>query len=112
MDLIHLHGTGTLANDASEAAGLGAVYGGRTSAAFGSKAQTGHTLGAAGVIETLLAVEALQRGVVPANIGLEEQGVDGRLDLVREARPLARARRALKVAGGFGGIQAALVLQA
>jgi hypothetical protein len=50
--------------------------------------------------------------VVPANIGLEEQGVDGRLDLVREARPLARARRALKVAGGFGGIQAALVLQA
>jgi 3-oxoacyl-(acyl-carrier-protein) synthase len=116
VDVIHLHGTGTLANDAAEARGLGGLYGGRTPPAFGTKAQTGHTLGAAGVIETLLAAEALQRGVVPANVGLEEPGVDARLDLVREpralARPATRPRRALKVAGGFGGIQAALVLEA
>jgi 3-oxoacyl-(acyl-carrier-protein) synthase len=112
IDLVHVHGTGTVANDATEAAGLGSVYGGRTPPAFGTKAQTGHTLGAAGVIETLIAAEALQRGVVPPNIGLLEQGVDARLDLVREARTLPRARHALKVASGFGGIQAALVLQA
>jgi 3-oxoacyl-(acyl-carrier-protein) synthase len=115
VDLIHVHGTGTVANDASEALGLAGLFRGRTPPAFGTKAQTGHTLGAAGVIETLIAAEALLRGSVPPNIGLEEPGVDGRLDLVREHLRLPqrpRARHGLKVAGGFGGVQAALVLSA
>jgi 3-oxoacyl-[acyl-carrier-protein] synthase III len=112
VDVIHVHGTGTLANDRSEALGLVQLFGGRTAPAFGTKAQTGHTLGAAGLIETVLAIEALRRAVVPPNVGLEEPDVEPRLDLVREPRPLGRARCALKLAGGFGGIQAALVLQA
>ncbi len=112
VDVVHVHGTGTVANDSSEAAGLASLFGGRTAPAFGTKAQTGHTLGAAGILETLLAIEALQRGAAPVNVGLQEQGVDLRLDLVRETRDLPAARCALKVAGGFGGVQAALVLQA
>jgi len=112
VDVIHVHGTGTLANDRSEALGLVRLFGGRTAPAFGTKAQTGHTLGAAGVLETVLAIEALRRRIAPPNAGLEEPDVEPRLDLVRDPRPLARARCALKVAGGFGGIQAALVLQA
>jgi len=110
VDVVHAHGTATLANDRSEALGLAALFGGRTPPVFGTKAQTGHTLGAAGVIETVLAIEALRRREAPANAGLEEPGVDARLDLVRERRTLPRARCALKVAGGFGGIQAAVVL--
>jgi 3-oxoacyl-[acyl-carrier-protein] synthase-1 len=110
VDVVHAHGTATLANDRSEALGLVSLFGGRTPPVFGSKAQTGHTLGAAGVIETVLAIEALRRGQAPANVGLEEPGVEPRLDLVRERRPLPRARCALKVAGGFGGIQSAVVL--
>ena len=110
VDLVHAHGTATLANDRSEALGLVSLFGGRTPPVFGTKAQTGHTLGAAGVIETVLAIEALRRAEAPANVGLEESGVEPRLDLVREPRRLPRARCALKVAGGFGGIQAAVVL--
>ena len=118
VDVIHLHGTGTKANDRSEAIGLGDLFaaqadvGGRkrTPPAFGSKGQTGHTLGAAGILETLLAIAALQRRVAPGNYGLEHADVDARLDLVTTPRTLERARYALKVASGFGGLQGAVVL--
>lgn len=111
VDVVHLHGTATQANDATEALGLGALFGGRTPPAFGSKAQIGHTLGAAGVLETIAAIEALARRSAPANHLLSDPDVDERLDLVREPRSLPRAGCALKVASGFGGIQAALVLR-
>ena len=112
LDLVQLHGTGTVANDASEALGLVAAFGGRTAPAFGIKAQTGHTLGAAGIIESLAAMAALQRQEVPANIGLEEPGVDPQLELVRENMAVPGARRVLKVNGGFGGVQQAMVFEA
>jgi 3-oxoacyl-[acyl-carrier-protein] synthase-1 len=114
IDALHLHGTGTRANDKSEAIGLSGVFasGGhkRTPPAFGSKGQTGHTLGAAGVIESLLAIEMLRRGEVPKNHGLAEPDVHPGLDLVTAPRRLVRTRHALKVASGFGGLQGALVL--
>lgn len=112
LDVLHLHGTGTLANDSTEAIGLARAFGGRTPPAFGSKAQTGHTLGAAGLLELLISAEALDRRSAPANVGLVEPDVDPGLDLVRAARSLPRARAALKVASGFGGVQAAVVLRA
>jgi len=112
IDVVHLHGTATVANDATEAMGLRQVFGGQTPPAFGTKGQTGHTLGAAGILETMIAFEALRRRVAPANAGLVNPDVDAGLDLVRTPRPLARARHALKVASGFGGIQAAVVLRA
>jgi len=112
IDLVHLHGTGTRANDASEAVALGRAFGGRTPPAFGTKGQTGHTLGASGLLEALLALGALARGGVPGNVGLFEPDTDPRLALAREWTPLARAHTALKVASGFGGMQQAVVLQA
>lgn len=122
IDLLHLHATGTRANDKTEAIGLGNAFTGpltdtasaggaqqRTPPAFGSKSQTGHTLGAAGVIESLLAIAALQRAIVPANIGLSSSDCDPRLDLPTAPRTLRRSRHALKVASGFGGVQGAAV---
>ncbi|MBK8096259.1 MAG: beta-ketoacyl-[acyl-carrier-protein] synthase family protein [Planctomycetes bacterium] len=110
IDVIHLHGTGTLANDATEAIGLANLFSGRTPPAFGTKGQTGHTLGASGVLELLVSIAALQRALAPSNVGLEQPDVTAGLDLVRSPRPLPRARHALKVASGFGGAQAATVV--
>lgn len=110
IDVVHLHGTATVANDAAEALGLAELFGGQTPPAFGTKAQTGHTLGASGVLETVLALAALQLGEVPANVGLEQSDVAHGLALVRERRGLVRAHHALKVASGFGGVQAATVV--
>ncbi len=112
IDVMHLHGTGTEVNDTTEAIGLGNLWDGLTPPAFGTKGQTGHTLGAAGVVESVLAIAALERGVVPANVGLTEPGVDPRLNLTREPHTLARTRYALKAASGFGGIQQALIFEA
>lgn len=114
VDLLHLHGTGTEANDGFEASGVVKLFGGATPPAFGTKAQTGHTLGAAGVVETVVLTESLLAGEALPNVGLEQPGVDGRLDLVRERRAIACAsgqgRVGLKVAAGFGGIIASVVV--
>ncbi len=115
IDLLHLHATGTRANDQSESVGIGSLWGSyaeRTPPAFGTKGQTGHTLGAAGVIESILAMAALERGEVPGNYGLERSDCDPRLDVAPHARTLPQARHALKVASGFGGVQGALVFSA
>lgn len=112
IDLLHLHATGTRANDKSEAIGLGnawATVADKTPPAFGSKSQTGHTLGAAGGIESLLAIAALERRCVPKNVGLTTSNCDPRLDLPTSIRELSRANHALKVASGFGGVQGAAV---
>ena len=110
VDYVHLHGTGTVYNDAMESQALARVFE-RTPPASGSKAQIGHTLGAAGVLESLVAIAALERGVAPANIGLEAVDEDSPIDLPSQAIDLARARTALKSAAGFGGINAALVFR-
>jgi len=106
---VHLHGTGTSFNDATEGKALARLFGGPTPPASGTKAQTGHTLGAAGLLESLVAVEALLRGTAPGNVGLEETDVDPSLTLARAATPLEGARAALKISAGFGGINAAVV---
>jgi 3-oxoacyl-[acyl-carrier-protein] synthase-1/3-oxoacyl-[acyl-carrier-protein] synthase II len=73
------------------------------------KAQLGHTLGAAGGLEALACVDALERGVLPAAAG------EGALDPLSDVKLLARGaagapRAALKLASAFGGANAALVL--
>ena len=64
------------------------------------------------MLEVLFTIEALRRREAPANIGLDDPDVDAGLDLVRTPRPLPRAQHALKVASGFGGVQAAVVVRA
>ncbi len=111
VDYIHLHGTGTRYNDAAEAIALSRLFRGRTAPASGTKAQTGHTLGATGVIESLVTIEALCRSMAPGNVGLAATDVHSDLTLVGSPLPLKRARTALKVCAGFGGINVALAFQ-
>ena len=108
VDFVHLHGTGTQYNDAMESNALARVFD-KPPPASGSKAQVGHTLGAAGVLESLITLAALERGIAPPNVGFSTPDPDSNLDLRSAARPLERTRTGLKVAAGFGGINAALV---
>ena len=112
VDYVHLHGTGTRYNDTAEALALSELFGGATPLASGTKAQTGHLLGAAGVIETLIVAEALRRGQAPYNVRLETSDVDPQLQLIRTApAALPDPQVALKVGAGFGGLNAAVVLR-
>lgn len=114
IDLVNAHGTATPLNDAAEAAALHAVFGDRTAtlALEATKSVIGHLLGAAGAVEAVATIHALGAGVVHAapgggsidpacRIGL-------RLDRPSTDAPLATA---LSVNLGFGGANAALVVQ-
>ena len=111
VDVINGHGTGTVFNDAMEGAALGRLFDGPTPPFSSSKAQLGHTLGAAGVLESIIAIESLRRSTVPPNVRLNRTDLPSTVNLTRAATPLGRARVALKWSAGFGGINAALVFR-
>lgn len=70
IDYINAHGTGTLANDRVEALAIETLF--TNTYVSSTKAVTGHTLGAAGALEAIIACEAIKRALVPPQIGLRE----------------------------------------
>jgi 3-oxoacyl-[acyl-carrier-protein] synthase-1/3-oxoacyl-[acyl-carrier-protein] synthase II len=110
IDLISAHATATPFNDAAEANALRTVLGSAAErvVVHPFKAVIGHTLGAAGVLELLAALDAMRRGVLPAALG------SGPLDPLFCSRLLVEntqgaALRCLKLSAAFGGANAALV---
>lgn len=106
---VNAHGTGTPLNDSAEAAAFARVFGATGARLSSTKAALGHTLGAAGAIEAVLCLLALQSGQVPPQINLLDPE-----PVVAEflARPGERAdlQAAMSVNLGFGGSAAALVI--
>nr|WP_202486741.1 beta-ketoacyl-[acyl-carrier-protein] synthase family protein [Streptomyces sp. SID8354] len=106
---VNAHGTSTVLNDRIEAVMLQRVLG-EHPLVTSTKAMTGHTLGAAGGIETALTVLALEQQLVPPTANLTVPDPRIPIDVVRaEARPAA-FDCAVKTSLGFGGHNAALVL--
>ena len=113
VDYVNAHGTGTLHNDAMEAKALQRVFESDLGRVWvsSSKAQLGHTLGAAGAIEAAITALSLNRGFVPPTAGLETPEVPG-IRHVREANQRAPLRAALSSSFGFGGACAVLAFEA
>lgn len=107
IELVSAHGTATEFNDAAEAKAITACAPGALVHAF--KGAVGHTLGAAGALEALSALCALEGGVVPATAG--DGPVEPGVSLLERATR-TEPRAALKLASAFGGANAALVLEA
>ncbi|WP_243789340.1 beta-ketoacyl synthase [Saccharopolyspora gloriosae] len=106
---VNAHGTSTVMNDFIEGTILHKVLG-EHPLVTSTKGMTGHTLGAAGGIETALTVLALQHQLVPPTANLESPDPEIPIEVVaKESRP-ARLDCAVKTALGFGGHNAALVL--
>jgi len=110
IDFVHAHGTGTGYNDAMESLALKTVFGGACPPVSGAKGMLGHTLGAAGVIETIGCVLAMLHGFLPGTPGLTHAADGTPTGLVREPRPVARLKNVLKLNTGFGGMNGALIL--
>ncbi len=109
IDAALLHGTGTVYNDAMEATAIKNLFS-HGPPLTTVKGLIGHTLGASGLIETALAGEILHRRVLPPATGLcDSQWPE--LDFVRTARWAPSVRRILKTSSGFGGINAAVILE-
>ena len=110
VDYINAHGTGTADNDLAEAKAIRAVFGDVPPAVSSTKRFFGHTLAAAGAIEAVVSVLALEWQAVPPNLGL--RAVDPRIPLtpVAEYRP-AKLDVVMSTSLGFGGNNSAVLLQ-
>jgi nodulation protein E len=110
---INAHGTGTQANDVTETEAIRAVFAGHAAKLLVSstKSMHGHTLGAAGAIEAIATLLALEHSLVPptANFNLPDPACD--LDIVPNQARLAPIEFALSNTFAFGGLNATLVLR-
>lgn len=105
IDYVNLHGTGTRANDATEGAVCGDLFEGSTLASA-TKGWTGHTLGAAGIVESVLCLDALQTGWVPGTANTTASEAPFELLLESTEQPV---RTALTNSFGFGGNNCSVV---
>lgn len=111
IDYVNAHGTGTPYNDAMESLALRAVFGERCPPVSGAKGMLGHTLGAAGVVETILCVLAMQERLLPGTPRLNVAAEGAPASLVREPRSVTRLKNVLKLNTGFGGVNGAIILE-
>jgi 3-oxoacyl-[acyl-carrier-protein] synthase II len=110
IDFVHAHGTGTSYNDAMESLALKTVFGETCPPVSGAKGMLGHTLGAAGVIETICCVLAMQNDFLPGTPRLSVLAEGAPKSLLREPRFGVRLKNVLKLNTGFGGMNGALIL--
>src|SRR5712691_9683726 len=113
VDFVSAHGTATPLNDRIETAVLKRVLGARAGLIpmNSIKGALGHTMGAAATLEAIMCLLASREGVVPHTVGLEERDPECDLDYVTTAPRAARPRVSLSTSLGFGGCNAALVLE-
>lgn len=107
MDYLSMHGTATSFNDEMEAKALATAQ--LQNVPLNSlKGYLGHTLGAAGLIESIVATWSLRKNTLYCSLGFEELGVSVPLTIIRhtQQQPL---QSCLKTASGFGGCNAAVV---
>ena len=109
IDYVNAHGTSTPPNDKVETLALKRVFGSSVPLVSSTKSMTGHTLGAAGALESVFSILALQNSVVPPTINLENPDPDCDLDYVANRARSASLRYAMTNSLGFGGHNASLV---
>ncbi|NOY49645.1 MAG: beta-ketoacyl synthase [Chlorobi bacterium] len=109
IDHISAHGTATPYNDEMESIAI-ARHNLQKAATNGIKGSVGHTLGAAGIIETAILLEEMRNNTVLKTSGYKNHGVGEQINVSTENSGL-ELNTCLKMASGFGGSNAALILQ-
>jgi len=113
VDYINAHGTSTPAGDVNETLAIKTVFNehARKLAVSSTKSMTGHLLGAAGGVESVITVLALYHGILPPTINYEKPDPECDLDYIPNVARHAEVRHAMTNSFGFGGTNATLVLK-
>jgi 3-oxoacyl-[acyl-carrier-protein] synthase-1 len=107
IDFISAHGTATVYNDEMEASAI-SISGLQKAPLNSLKGYYGHTLGAAGLIESIISIQSLIQGLILPTIGFKEAASADKINVC--AKPLRiKANNFLKTASGFGGCNAAVI---
>jgi 3-oxoacyl-[acyl-carrier-protein] synthase II len=112
IDLVSAHGTGTKANDLTEAAAIREVFGETPPPTISIKSMIGHTMGAASALAAIGCALAIDRGFIPPTINHERTDPQVGLDCVPNTARAAELRIVQNNAFAFGGNNAILVLAA
>jgi 3-oxoacyl-[acyl-carrier-protein] synthase II len=107
---VNAHGTGTKDNDAMEARALREVFGENGVAVSSTKRCTGHTFGAAGAVEAIFCVRALQEGVLPGNAGSVNGDEGMGVRVLRGGSVREEVGAVMSTNFAFGGNNAAMVI--
>jgi 3-oxoacyl-[acyl-carrier-protein] synthase II len=112
VNYINAHGTSTPVGDKTETASIKEVFGNLAHGipVSSTKAATGHTLGAAGTVEAIICLKAIEKGIIPPTLNLEKKDPECDLDYVPAKARAAQVKVALSNSFGFGGQNATLVL--
>jgi 3-oxoacyl-[acyl-carrier-protein] synthase II len=113
IDYINAHGTSTGPNDSYETAAIKTVFGEQAYkvAISSTKSMTGHTLGAAGAVESVISILAIQSGIIPPTINLYNQDPELDLNYTPNVAKRARVNIALSNVMGFGGHNVSLIFK-
>ena len=115
VDYINAHGTSTPVGDIAEVRAVKAVFGDHARNGMlvsSTKSMTGHLLGAAGAVETVVCLKAINTGVIPPTINLHTPGEECDLDFVPLTAREHKVKVALNNSFGFGGHNVSLVARA
>lgn len=109
---INAHGTSTQLGDMVELNAVQRVFGNDSSVTMSStKSATGHALGAAGAIEAIFCVKAMQDGIVPPTLNLHDAPEGNKVDLVHLVAKEKKLEYAMSNSFGFGGTNASLIFK-
>jgi 3-oxoacyl-[acyl-carrier-protein] synthase II len=113
VDYINAHGTSTPMNDLYETMAITSVFGNHTKKLMVSstKSMTGHALGAAGGLEAVFTLMAMEKGTVPPTINYDEPDPECNLDYVPNTARDAKVSCAMSNNFGFGGTNATLLFK-
>ncbi|MEJ2467969.1 MAG: beta-ketoacyl-ACP synthase II [Campylobacterales bacterium] len=113
VDYVNAHGTSTPTNDKNETAALKELFGGKENCppVTSTKGQTGHCLGAAGGIEAVASLMAMQEGIIPPTINHVNPDPNCDLDIVPNVARKAELNVVMSNSFGFGGTNGVVIFK-
>ena len=113
IDYINAHGTSTQLNDLYEAQAIKTIFGEHAYKLLisSTKSMTGHMLGGTGGVEAIFSILALQKGIIPPTINLEDPDEECNLDFVPKVARHKEINTAMSNSFGFGGVNAVLIVK-
>lgn len=109
IDYLNLHATATKINDSVESRAVFSVFADSVPCS-GTKGITGHTLGAAGALETIITLTALQQQFIPGTQGLQELDDDCQCQVIKAPLQTKNMQIAMSNSFGFGGNNASVIV--
>ncbi len=113
IDYINAHGTSTPLNDLYETQAIKDLFGEHTKNMLisSTKSMTGHMLGGTGAVEAIFSIKAIQEGIIPPTINLDNPDDGSDLDFVPNVARYKEINTAMSNSFGFGGVNAVLIFK-